>query len=1018
MEKSEINILLVENNPENTSLMSRMLKDSDFPLKLTHADRIKSALEFLDNERFDIVLLDIELPDSIGLSGLEKILAHGPGIPVLILTDLYDENLGIRAVQKNAEDYLVKDRVNPNSLIRSIRYAIERRRGQREREITVEFLRLVNECTTARELVRAAVIFFQRQSGCQAIGIRLRDGDDYPYFETCGFPEHFVKKENSLYSRDFSGELIKDKKGNPIIECMCGNVICGNFNSQKQSFSTNGSFWTNSTTQMRSAECGEVEETVEMKIATTPPPSEPGLPDLPGCTRNHCSSEGYESIALIPLGTGKDRLGLLQMNDRKKGVFSPSLISLWERLANQLASAVAKFRTEQALHEKEERYRGLVEMSPEAIFVNRNNAVTYANKAALRLFGASSPEDFLGRSIFDLYHPDYHPLLRKRLKLLIDGKPVPLIETRALRPDGTIIDVEVAASPFFEKGVLSIQVLVRDITERKKRDMELCRLNRILKTQSQSNQVMIRAKNESDYMNKVCGIIIRTCGYSMVWIGFAENDEGKSIRPAASSGFEKDHLETLKGTWADTELGYSPAGIAIRTGKPGMCRNILTDPASKPWREQAIRHGYSSSIGFPLKTANRVFGAISIYSREPDPFTKDEMSLLSELADDLAYGITAIRLRADLYKSEQNANAILNAITESIWLVDSEGRILAANSIASERMGIQVSEIRGRNYFDLMPLCLAEPQRAQTEKVFRSGISVRFEEKKSDMTFDYSFYPVRNEKGNIEGVAIFAKDITGLKKAEEILRRDKKTLRKLVRERSGRLMEIQTEMERSKRLSDIGSLAATVAHELRNPLAGIRLATAVVKSKNSDSVIAEQLQGIDNMIAESGQIIDNLLFYSRLGPPQRKILNVHSLLKECTDTLQHLRIEKNMVISSRTNSLEDVPISADPIQIREVFTNILNNAAEAVSDHDGEINVEAGIYQKSVRIRITDNGHGMTGEVLKKAFNPFFTTNAKGTGLGLTVCSQIVKMHGGSISIKSRNGEGTTVTITLPKEKT
>lgn len=1782
MKKNEINILLVEDNRGDARLVTEMLNDSDLAVKLTNAYLLEEALKFLNNERFDIALLDIELPDSSGLSGLEKLLESGPGMPVVVLTGLDDEDLGMAAVQKGAADYMVKGQIKPHTLIRTIRYAIERRHGQYEREITIDFLRLVNECTGLQELIRNAAVFFQRHSYCQALGIRLHEGNDYPYFEARGFSEEFVKMENSLCRRDDCGEIVKDCNGEPVIECMCGNVICGRIDPAKPFFTSHGSFWTNSTTNL---------------LASTTEA------DRQSETRNRCNSSGYESLALIPLKAGKEMLGLLQLNDKRKGVFSPALVSLWERLADHLAVAIAKFRAEealkiaydntlnekkrlsavmetlpvglaivdsqggntmsnrmyenlwgenrspahdirdysdykawwmdtgkpvqpeewasaravkngetvvgqlmkiksfdgeekiilnsaspikdadgkvtgsavaildisnlkraeQALRDNEERYRSLVEMSPEAIFVNTESKISYANQAALRLFGASFPEEFIGKSPYDLYTPEYHPVMRDRIKRLMEGNTVPLLETKALRLDGTTIDVEVVASPFMEKGIRAIQVLVRDITERrkteekiavekhnlqmifdvvnigmllideygairrfnkiisrwlgndcmsacdsqpgnlpgcihavgkpgsfgqtrncrtcpiwtafntalttgqplhnietetvvsldgqqsriwidlnadpleidgrkhvilalnnittrkkmqeiveryhlisryardplllvdldgkiiegneaavefygythdellqldimklrrqedietvkrqitqarlegilfetihvrkdgtsipvevssrsvviegremllsvvrditerKKKDLELQTLNRTLKAQSQSDQAMMRAINENDYMNEVCNIIVKACGHSMVWIGFAEDDDCKSVRPVASAGFEKGYLEKLNISWADTELGHGPTGTTIRTGKTGMCRNMLTDPLFKPWRKQAIERGYASSIVLPLMSEGKAFGAISIYSREPDPFTENEVKLLSELADDLAYGITALRLRAALHRSEQNATAILNAITESIWLVAPDGRILTANSVAAERLGIRFSEIEGKNYFSLLPPHLSKPRKMQAEKVFRSGNPVRFEDEKSGINYDHSIYPVRNEKGDITGLAIFSSDITarkwaenrlahqramleaviessdgpvfsvdrnycytifnsqhrrvmkslfgadirngysildyyanpedavfakgiidrafqgehvslevylgnngnnrryfgissnpiretagtiigvavfgrdltehkqiedalriseeryrtlfnsmtegfalheiicdengtpcdcrfldinpaferltGLKRedvlyrtqkevlpgndpywienygkvaltgipvsfenyssplkryyqvyafrpaqhqfavifmdttdrklaeekleeakrlldalmeyvpmgitiadapdcrirmvsqhgqkmlgawhdgmtveefstqwrvfrkdgvtpmpdkdlplyraifrgetvknrelvqinskgkampllcnaapirtangeitggivawnditerieAEKILKRDKKTLQKLVKENSAELIEIQTELEKAKRLSDIGTLAATVAHELRNPLAGINVATAVIKRKNSDNTIEQQLHRIDHMLAESSQIIDNLLFYSRLRPPHRKILDLHSILEECIDSVTRVHIRKNMLISKHLDSLKQLPVSADPVQIREVFINILNNAIDAVPEHGGEIDVRARVYSELFKINITDNGQGIPRENLKKVFDPFFTSKPRGTGLGLTVCRQIIKMHGGLIKIKSGKGMGASVIITLP----
>lgn len=217
---------------------------------------------------------------------------------------------------------------NPVATIEVNNDITEQKKAQQERDSTIEFLRLVNESNGIKDLIQAATTFFQKESGCEAVGVRLKDGDDYPYYEARGFPEEFLLLENSLCSRDACGDIIRDCAGYPIIECMCGNVICGRFDPTKPFFSTCGSFWTNNTTEL---------------LAST------SDADRQARTRNRCNGEGYESVALIPLQVGEQRLGLLQFNDRRVGVFSSEIIALWERFADYLAVALAKFRAEDAL---------------------------------------------------------------------------------------------------------------------------------------------------------------------------------------------------------------------------------------------------------------------------------------------------------------------------------------------------------------------------------------------------------------------------------------------------------------------------------------------------------------------------------------------------------------------------------------------------------------------------------------------------------------------------------------------
>jgi putative nucleotidyltransferase with HDIG domain len=203
----------------------------------------------------------------------------------------------------------------------------ERKHTQWEAERTVEFLALLNESNESVDLIHSAITFLQRHTGCEAVGVRLRDGDDYPYFEARGFPAEFVLAENELCLRADNGTYALDDEFSPVLACMCGNVIGGRFDPAKPFFTELGSFWSNCTTELLA------NTTDEDRLART---------------RNRCNGEGYESVALIPLSAGKTPLGLVQLNDRREGMFTAEKIAHWERLAGYLAVAVAKVRSEEA----------------------------------------------------------------------------------------------------------------------------------------------------------------------------------------------------------------------------------------------------------------------------------------------------------------------------------------------------------------------------------------------------------------------------------------------------------------------------------------------------------------------------------------------------------------------------------------------------------------------------------------------------------------------------------------------
>ena len=239
------------------------------------------------------------------------------------------------------------------------------------------------------------------------------------------------------------------------------------------------------------------------------------------------------------------------------------------------------------------------------------------------------------------YYP--HDYTRVNDILKINGA-IDNLEIKVKKRDGTPFWIMTSTRTINFLGEPSYLTASIDITETKNAQEELLRLNRTLNAHSKSSQAMMHSTNEYNYLNEVCKIIIEDCGHSMVWVGYAQNDNRKSVRPVAYFGFDKGYIDQMNITWDDTDRGKGPTGTAIRTGKPSLCKNMQTDPAFEPWREAALKRGYASSLVLPLISEDKPFGAISIYSEEPDSFSESEIKLLSELADDLAYGISFLRL--------------------------------------------------------------------------------------------------------------------------------------------------------------------------------------------------------------------------------------------------------------------------------------------------------------------------------------------------------------------------------------
>ena len=172
---------------------------------------------------------------------------------------------------------------------------------------------------------------------------------------------------------------------------------------------------------------------------------------------------------------------------------------------------------------------------------------------------------------------------------------------------------------------------------------ELRRLSRALRALSGCNQALAQASSEQQLLNQICGIIVQVGGYRMVGIAYAQQDEEKTVRPVAHAGYDSGYLETIGILWSDTPAGRGPIGTAIRENRICACTDTANNPSFAPWREEALQRGYAAVISFPLRTAGQPFGVLAIYSEQPNSFEKSEIELLSEMANNLAFGITALR---------------------------------------------------------------------------------------------------------------------------------------------------------------------------------------------------------------------------------------------------------------------------------------------------------------------------------------------------------------------------------------
>jgi len=248
-----------------------------------------------------------------------------------------------------------------------------------------------------------------------------------------------------------------------------------------------------------------------------------------------------------------------------------------------------------------------------------------------------------------------------------------------------------------------------DITEQKKAEAEHERKSRALRLSDQCNHALLHAQDEDILLQQICSIIVETGGYRMAWVGYAEHNDEKRIRPVAQEGFEEGYLETVRISWADEPYGHGPAGTAIRTRQPCTMCNIQENPKFGLWRNEATSRGYTSIHSIPLILDESVFGTLTIYSELPDPFNAAEKESLMSIAENLAFGIKTLRNQKALKQSEERYRNLFECNAAIKILVDPyTENIVDANKAAADFYGWSIDEFRQMNIAQLNTITTPE----------------------------------------------------------------------------------------------------------------------------------------------------------------------------------------------------------------------------------------------------------------------------------------------------------------------
>ena len=293
-------------------------------------------------------------------------------------------------------------------------------------------------------------------------------------------------------------------------------------------------------------------------------------------------------------------------------------------------------------------------MDEGVIVVDLDKNIIEANPAALKLFGRKR-EELIGRKCYVVAHGEEKPckeVVCTLEEVLKRGKISGLVHEH-IRGSGERWIAEISATPLRDKNgrIIGMVEINRDVTLQKRAEKEIEHLNSVLKAINEISSVITREKDVYSLLQKICEILHRVRGYKMVWAGLLR-EETKEVVPVAKAGIEEGYLENVRITYNDSETGRGPTGMAIKTRKPQVMKDIPHDERFKPWREEALKRGYVSSAAVPLVYGDRVYGALNVYSDSSDIFTDEEIKLLMRVGEDIAFALKAIEDEEKKKKAE------------------------------------------------------------------------------------------------------------------------------------------------------------------------------------------------------------------------------------------------------------------------------------------------------------------------------------------------------------------------------
>ncbi|WP_167631756.1 PAS domain S-box protein [Mariprofundus ferrooxydans] len=704
-----LRILMLEDLPSDAEKAENMLRNAGMACTTLRVDNRKNFEQALDAFKPDVVLTDYNLATYSGREALKYVRSTQPQTPVIIVTGAVGDETAVELLKLGARDYVLK-----SGLVRlapAIEHALSEEKAIRSRKQTEQIIRdeqhfsdmLIRSMPgvfflldqqgslirwnrnlmelsgrTAEEMASASALDFTHEEDKPLIVSKIREALETGH---ASVEARLLLKEGvRLY--DFNGFRIETPHGPSIIGI--GTDITERKQTEKELLKE----------KRQAQQYFDIAEVMMVVLDTK------GHITL--INKKGCQVLGYDEQELV----GRNWFELCIREDMRQEVqdvfhqLMAGNIKVVEYHENEVLTKGGTERTiafHNALVSDEGVPAGIIfsgediterKQSEKSLKASRDLLQSVVETAPIRIFwkdkelrylgcnnrfaqdaGFSSPDELTGKTDFDMGWQDQAELYRSADSAVMEsGKPQLSFEEPQTTPDGNTIWLRTSKVPLrnADDEVIGMLGLYEDITDEKRAQDSLRRLNRALLSLSACNRALVHAESEEQLWQQVCRAIVEQGQYLLAWVGYMQQDEVRSVKPMASYAVKPGYVESIQVSWADVPEGRGPIGTALRSGKAQYAQNIAHDATMHPWCKKALAYGYQASIALPLFDRGQVFGVLTIYAAEADAFNVDEIALLEEIAGDLGFGINAQRTQV---AHEQHTRLLHESLEQSIQAI-------------------------------------------------------------------------------------------------------------------------------------------------------------------------------------------------------------------------------------------------------------------------------------------------------------------------------------------------------------